>query len=369
MTALVADLIAGSDALAAACARLGAAPRLALDTEFVRERTYLAELALVQLGDGTEIHLVDPTARMDVAPLVGVLGNAGCTKVLHAARQDVEVLLPLLGAPLAPVLDTQVAAALLGLPAQVGYADLVARELGVQLEKGQARTDWLRRPLSPQQLDYAADDVRYLLPLAARLEERLDALGRNAWLAEECAALADSRLYRVDPAEAWQRFKGTEQLRPAEQVRLRSLARWREERAQRRNLPRSWVLADDAVREIARVAPRDLGQLKDLRVLPDSAATKLGGEIFQALERAAGEPLDGIEQRNEGRPSPEEQALQKRLGDALRAAAARLELAPEVLATQKDLRRLVKGERDVPPLRGWRRTAVGDVLLETLAKG
>lgn len=365
MTALVAD----TDFLADACARLAAAPRLALDTEFVRERTYLAELALVQLGDGAEIHLVDPVARMDVAPLVELLGNAGRTKVLHAARQDIEVLLPLLGAPLAPVLDTQVAAALLGLPAQVGYADLVAREIGVQLAKGQARTDWLRRPLTPQQLEYAADDVRYLLPLADRLEERLAELGRAEWLAEECAALADPRLYRVDPTEAWQRFKGTEQLRPAEQVRLRSLARWREERALRRNLPRSWVLADDSVREIARVAPRDVTQLRDLRVMPDSAAGKLGAEILEALERAAGEPLDGIEQRNDGRPTPEEQALQKRLADALRTIAARLELAPEVLATQKDLRRLVKGDRDAPPLRGWRRAAVGDALLEVLSKG
>jgi ribonuclease D len=365
VTALVAD----TGILADACARLAAAPRLALDTEFVRERTYLAELALVQLGDGSEIHLVDPVARMDVAPLVALLGNAGRTKVLHAARQDVEVLLPLLGAPLAPVLDTQVAAALLGLPAQVGYADLVARELGVQLAKGQARTDWLRRPLTPQQLEYAADDVRYLLPLAERLEERLDALGRAEWLAEECASLADPRLYRVDPAEAWQRFKGTEQLRPAEQVRLRSLARWREERALRRNLPRSWVLADDAVREIARVAPRDLAQLRDLRVMPDSAAGKLGAEILEALERAAGESLEGIEQRNDGRPTPEEQALQKRLAETLRATAARLELAPEVLATQKDLRRLVKGERDVPPLRGWRRAAIGEPLADVLSKG
>lgn len=365
MTALVAD----SATLEQACARLAASPRLAIDTEFVRERTYLAELALVQLGDGAEIHLVDPVARMDVAPLVGLLGNADRTKVLHAGRQDVEVLLPLLGRPLAPVLDTQIAAALLGMPAQIGYADLVARELGVQLEKGQARTDWLRRPLKPEQLVYAADDVRYLLPLAARLEERLDALGRSAWLAEECSAMADPRLYRVDPAEAWQRFKGTEQLRPAEQLRLRALARWREERAQRRNLPRSWVLADDAVREIARVPPRDLAQLRDLRVMPDSAAGKLGGEILEALARAAGESLDGIEQRNDGRPTPEEQALQKRLADALRATASRLEVAPEVLATQKDLRRLVKGERDVPPLRGWRRETVGEPLLEVLAKG
>ncbi len=362
-------LVDDTDSLARACAALAASPRLAVDTEFVRERTYLAELALVQLGDGREIHLVDPVARMDVAPLVELLGNAGRTKVLHAGRQDVEVLLPLLGGPVAPVLDTQLAAALLGFPAQVGYADLVARELGVQLAKGQARTDWMRRPLSGQQLEYAADDVRFLLPLADRLQERLAAKGRLEWLAEECAALADPRLYRADPAEAWQRFKGIEQLKPAEQVRLRTLARWREERARRRNLPRAWVLTDEAVREIARVPPRDVAQLQRLRVMPESAAAKLGGEILDALAQAEGASADGIEQRFDGRPTPEEQALAKRLADRARAVAAALEVAPEVLVTQKDVRRLVRGERDVPPLRGWRAHVVGAELLDELARG
>lgn len=365
MTTLVAD----TQTLARVCDSLTESPRLAVDTEFVRERTYLAELALVQLGDGTTIHLVDPIARMQIEPLVALLGNAGRTKVLHAARQDVEVLLPVLGAPVAPVLDTQVAAALLGFPAQVGYAELVARELGVQLEKGQARTDWTRRPLSARQLEYAADDVRYLLPLADRLQERLDAKGRLDWLAEECAALADPRLYRADPTDAWQRFKGIEQLKPAEQVRLRSLARWREERAQRRNLPRAWVLADDAAREIARVPPRDLAALKALGVMPESAAAKLGAEIVEALERAAGEPLEGIEQRFDGRPTPEEQALAKRLSERLRTVAQQTEVAAEVLATQKDVRKLVRGDRDVPPLRGWRADVIGAALLDELQRG
>jgi ribonuclease D len=365
----VTTLVDDTDTLARTCDALAASPRLAVDTEFVRERTYLAELALVQLGDGREIHLVDPVARMDVAPLVELLGNAGRTKVLHAARQDVEVLLPLLGAPVGPVLDTQVAASLLGFPAQVGYADLVARELGVQLAKGQARTDWIRRPLSPQQLEYAADDVRYLLPLADRLQERLAQKGRLDWLAAECAALEDPRLYRVDPAEAWQRFKGVEQLRPAEQVRLRALARWREERAQRRNLPRAWVLSDEGVREIARVPPRDVAQLKQLRVMPESAATKLGGEILDALAHAAGEPVEGIEQRFDGRPTPEEQARTRRLAERLRAVATEAEVAPEVLATQKDLRKLTRGERDVPPLRGWRAGVIGAALLDELQRG
>lgn len=366
---MTSSLVADTDSLAAVCASLAPHARLALDTEFVRERTYLADLALVQLCAGAAVHLVDPLARMDLAPLVELLGNAGRTKVLHAGRQDLEVLLPLIGAPLAPVLDTQIAAALLGLPPQVGYADLVARELDVKLEKGQARTDWSRRPLTSAQLVYAADDVRYLLPLAERLEERLLARDRLEWLREDCAALADPKLYRADPGEAWQRFKGIESLRPAEQRRLRALARWREERAQRRNLPRSWVLADDAAREIARTAPRDVAAIRALDVMPDGAVTKLGPEILEALATAATASLEGIEQRFDARPTPEEQALAKRLGDRLKAVAASLEMAPEVLATQKDLRRLVRGERDVPPTRGWRRAVIGEALLSVLDAG
>lgn len=359
-------LVADSDSLALACDALAALPRLALDTEFVRERTYVAELSLVQLGGPGTVHLVDPLADADLAPLVALLGNPGRTKVLHAGRQDLEVLLPLTGTPAAPVLDTQIAAALLGMPAQIGYGDLVGRELGVVLAKGQARTDWSRRPLSAAQLEYAADDVRYLLPLAERLEERLARQGRSAWLAEECAALADPQLYRVDPESAWQRFKGIEALPPPEQLRLRSLARWREARAQRRNLPRAWVLADDAAREIARVAPGDVPAIKSLRVMPDGAVDKLGAEILEALAQAARDSAEGLVQRLEGRPTPEEQARAKRLGEKLRSVAQAVGVAPEILATQRDLRKLARGERDVAPLRGWRREVIGEALVQAL---
>jgi ribonuclease D len=346
--------IADAAALAAALERLARSDRLALDTEFLRERTYLAELALVQLGDGTEVALVDPLAGLDLGALAGLLTAPGTTKVLHAARQDVEVLLPLTGVPLAPLLDTQLAAALLGMPAQVGYADLVARELGHALEKSQARTDWTRRPLSAAQLEYAADDVRFLLPLAARLEDRLAALGRLAWLAEDCARLVSPALYRNDAADAWQRLKGVESLPPAEQQRIRTLAAWREARAQRRNLPRGWVLADEGLRLIARQAPRDLEALRVLGALPPTAVDKLGPEILAALAEARALPLDGIVQRPDQRPDADEQARTRRLAAEVKAISQELSLAPEVLATQKDLRRIARGEGAASALSGWR---------------
>ncbi len=361
-------LITASSELASAAARFATSARLALDTEFLRERTYVAELALVQLGDGTSVELVDPLADLDLGPLAALLTDAALPKVLHAGRQDVEVLLPLTRTPVAPLIDTQIAAALLGHAAQIGYADLVERELGQVLEKSQARTDWTRRPLSQAQLEYAADDVRWLLPLAERLEERLAARGRLEWLREDCRALADAELYRVRPGDAWQRLKGIETLPPREQQRLRVLAAWRETEALRRNLPRGWLLADEALRAIARAAPRDVAALQALDVMATSAAGKLGPGILAEIARAATLDLDGIVQRTEGRPSQDERALTRRLTERVRAIATALELAPEVLATQRDLKRMAHGEAPAVVLGGWRVGILAEPLAAELAR-
>lgn len=372
------SLLRDQAALDALAARLQGAPRLALDTEFVREKTYTAELALIQVSDGTEPQLVDPVAGLDLGGFLSCLADAGCTKVLHAARQDLEVLAPLLGGTLAPVLDTQVAGALVGHPPQAGYGELVQKELGITLEKGQARTDWLRRPLSTAQLHYAADDVRHLLPLAGRLLSRLGELGRLAWLAEETRSLAALPL-TVDPTQAWQRLKGIESCPPREQARARALAEWREARAQRRNLPRSWVLQDDALREMARRGAHDLEDLRRLRMLQDKTLDKLGPEILEALARGEAASLEGLVQRQDTRPTPEEKALAARLADVVKGTAAQLALAPEVLATQRELRALARptthamadaddrstaGVSDLPCLCGWRRAVIGERLLE-----
>ena len=362
-------LIVDGAALVAASGQLAQAPRIALDTEFMRERTYFAELAFVQLADPERIVLVDPLADMDLAPLTALLKAPAQTKVLHAARQDIEVLLPLTGAPLGPVLDTQLAAALLGYPPQVGYGDLVKRELDQVLEKGHARSDWTRRPLSEAQLAYAADDVRWLLPLAARLEEKLDGLGRLEWLREDLAQLADPSIYVLAPADAWQRFKAIEALPPKEQLRLRALAAWREARAVRRNLPRGWVLADDAARTIARAAPTDLVALKSLDIMAPATADKLGAEILAVLAEAETQPLDGLVQRQDTRPSATEQALARALSEQMKQVASGLGIAPEVLAPQRELRRLAQGEAVETVLSGWRLAHLGEPLRTVLGRG
>ena len=338
---------------------------LALDTEFVRERTYYPRLCLIQAAIGGDIVLIDVLAIADGGALAPVLTDPGRQKILHAARQDIEALLPLTGAPLAPVFDTQQAAALLGFPAQIGYAELVRQLLGVELAKGHARTDWSRRPLSPEQLAYAADDVRYLPAIAAALEERLAAAGRRAWFDEESAALRDIALYRVEPAEAWRRLKGLERLDNAAFSAARALAAWRERRAMARNLPRGWVLPDAAIHQLAQSRPRTREQLSHANAVPPGTAARAADELIAVIAAAPDDapPRDAAEA---GRPDALELRLEKALQKELVAIAGELDIQPEILATRRELAALARGARDLSVLAGWRRDVVGERLLAVL---
>lgn len=358
-------LIDEAAALADTFGRLDPDMRWALDTEFVRERTYYARLCLVQVAVGNEMLLVDPLRVGDDELLRRFLAGSRQPRVVHAARQDIEVLLPLTGEPLAPLFDTQLAAALLGFPSQVGYGELVRQLLGVELKKGHARTDWAARPLKLEQLDYAADDVRYLLPVAEELESRLDAAGRLDWLAQECALLADPGLYSTAPGDAWRRLKGLERMRPEEFGVACALAAWREEAAMRRNLPRGWILPDDALRDVARLQPDSASGLRRVASLPGGPGYRLADELLEQVRNARTAPPPAIPLAVE-RLAPEQQAAVRRLQDALQAVAAETGIGAEVLATRRDLTAIVRGARDVAPLTGWRREVVGNRLLAAL---
>src|SRR6202051_72305 len=256
-------IVTTSPALAELAAELDSCDHIGLDTEFLRERTYRAELCLVQLSSRSDACCVDPLALPDLTPLARMLTAPGITKVMHASRQDVEVLFPIAGL-VRPVFDTQIAAALTGLPAQVGYGELVRRLLGKDLAKSHTRTDWSRRPLSPEQIEYALDDVRYLLPLAARLQEQLEHLGRLDWLSEELAALEDAGALTIEPDNAWLRIKGLRDLDPARARLARILAAWRERCAVEFNRPRGWILDDTVLREIVLQVPRTLQALAQI---------------------------------------------------------------------------------------------------------
>jgi ribonuclease D len=337
---------------------------IGLDTEFLRERTYRAELCLVQLSSSSDALCVDPLALSDLTPLGTMLTSLSVTKVMHASRQDVEVLYPIAGL-VRPVFDTQIAAALTGLPAQVGYGELVRRLLGKELAKSHTRTDWSRRPLSPEQIEYALDDVRYLLPLKTHLEEQLERSGRMEWLAEELRALEDTRNISPDPADAWLRIKGLRSLDPARERLARVLAAWRERRAIERNRPRGWILDDAAIRDIVMQVPRSIEALAAIPEFPAGVLKHCGAELLDCIRSAeVPNPPPAINMRT--RPDPVKTALVKKLGALNQTVAADLGLSPEVLATRRDLELLAEGRRDVGVLRGWRRDVVGTRMLAAL---
>ena len=268
---MTSDLIATDAALADLCRALEGSEWIALDTEFLRERTYYARLCLIQIGAPGIVACIDPLALEQLEPLHALLENPDLRKVLHAARQDLEVFNDLRGVVSAPLFDTQIAAAYLGYDDQIGYAALVTAITGVTLDKTHTRTDWSARPLSAAQHRYAEDDVRYLMPVYEALHERLDAAGRLAWVTDDCARLSEPALYANDPAEAWRRLRGGAELPAANQQMLRALAAFRELTAQARNLPRGWVLRDEVLFELARLAPQKHAELASIRGLEDGA--------------------------------------------------------------------------------------------------
>jgi ribonuclease D len=357
-------IIDKADALTTFAAKVAHGPELALDTEFMREKTYRAELCLVQVAHAGEAVCIDPLALPDIAPLAPALTAAGVVKIMHAARQDLEVLLPAVGL-VRPVFDTQIAASLAGFPAQIGYAELARRLLGVELDKAHTRTDWARRPLSAAQQEYALDDVRHLPAMRASLLATLDSRKRLAWLEEELATLDNADALRVAPEDAWKKVKGLPALDGQRQQLAQSLAAWRERRAAERNRPRGWILDDVSLREIVLRLPASQNALAALPEMQESVVRKCGEELLE-LVRAAGiaDPPPPLPRRE--RPDPALLATAKRLAEIAAGIAGELEIGPEVLATRRELEKLAAGRQDVSLLRGWRADVIGKKLLSAL---
>jgi ribonuclease D len=357
-------LIATADALAATLERWRETPWLAVDTEFVREDTYFAELCLVQLGDGVTQVCVDALA-VDLAPLWAFLQQARPLKVLHSASQDLELFVQRGGDCPRPLFDTQVAAALLGHGEQLGYAALVERRLGHKVDKSLSRTDWSKRPLSEAQLTYAADDVRHLGAMYPALRAELEQRGRLAWLEAECARMTEAGRYRPDPATAWRGIKGLGRLAPAEQHVAARLARWREEEAIRRNRPRRWILEDVPVCQIASRKPATLAALSEI----EGVSAKLVQRAGEALLALAQEPVaDAAPLVVEAAYTAAQKAQIQGLLDLLRTRAQAEEVAPTMIATRSDIERLVRegAGAAIPLLSGWRRELLGNELLAKL---
>lgn len=353
------DIIRDSAALADLGHSLSAAEWAALDTEFVRERTYFAHLCLIQIATPQWLVLVDPLAITDITALLDALALP-FGKVWHAARQDLEVFHDIDGRVPAPAFDSQIAAAFLGHDDQIGYAALVQAMLGVTLDKTHTRTDWARRPLSPEQLRYARDDVRYLAELYPLLMEQLEARGRRGWFEQECTRLTDPAVYRSEPDQAWRRLKGGGRLPPAAQQVLRELAAWRERQARERNLPRGWVLRDAQLLEIARRQPDSLARLREVAELDDRALHRMGEALLECI--TAGQQAEPQALWTRAVPTEAQTKLAARMSIELKTVAAEQELAPALLATRRDIERLARGEPVSTLLTGWRGELLGERL-------
>lgn len=357
--------------LDASLAALAQSPFIAIDTEFLREKTYFPKFCLLQMAHDDYCALIDVLALPSLEPLMKFLDSEVRVKVLHAAHQDLEVLALANGAangvPLMPIsgpfFDTQIAAAFLDMPANIGYADLVQRRLNLTLDKGQSRTDWSRRPLSSEQLKYAAADVIYLAQIYHDLQRELANIERAAWLSEEVSQLQNPKLYATDPVDAWQRMRGLEQLHPEQRAVAKALAAWREQRAVVKDLPRSWVLADDVLRQIAERLPTTVEQLAEVRGIPRSLAEKRGDELLGIME--AGKANSANEKpASDFRPSATQQKNIRSLMDLVRKHAARLRVTPERLATRRDIESLVYSGRKGVFASGWRNETFGAELLK-----
>jgi ribonuclease D len=353
--------------------RLRDSDRLAIDTEFMGEDSYSPRLEIVQIATEDVLAILDRRAVATLAHFLDLLTDPRVLKIVHAGRQDLEIFSVEAGATPTPVFDTQVAAAMVGYGSQIGYAQLVRQVLGVSLEKTETFTNWAQRPLTPEQIQYAADDVRYLFALHAHLAERLEALGRTEWAKEEFR-----RLQAVTGEEAraphlrYQRIRGWEGLKPRARGVLRELAIWREKEAQKHDRPRGRILRDEILLEIARRAPTTVERLRGLRGVQSSHLERYADALVSAVERGLQVPdrdLPPAEKRP--RIDPESAGLADLLGTALKVRAVEASISPQLLASASDLElfALERGRGQagkLPIMQGWRRELAGEHLLRVL---
>ena len=357
-----------TEELAAFCIRAAQAPYVTIDTEFLRERSYYAKLCLLQMAipgpdgpDSGDAVLVDPIAGdMSMAPLYDLLRDPSTVKVLHAARQDLEIFYIEGQALPQPLFDTQIAAMVCGFGEQVGYETLVRKVAKASLDKTSRFTDWSRRPLSDAQKTYALADVTHLRLIYEHLSQRLTETGRQGWVEEELAVLTDPATYVVHPDDAWRRIR-TRSNSPRFLAVVQALARFREEHAQSRNIPRSRVMKDDALLELASTRPTSIDELGRARLLLREARRgEIADGILAAVREAMALPGEAL-------PKPEPDRGQMNVNPALadllrvllKAKAEEAGVAQKLIASAEDLDGLAAGRRDMPALKGWRRDLFG----------
>jgi ribonuclease D len=361
------DLITTTESLSRLCTALSDETFITVDTEFMRESTYWPDLCLIQVAGEKVNGLIDPLAPgIDLKPFFALMNDAGVLKVFHAARQDIEIMVHRASIVPHPVFDTQIAAMVCGFGDQVGYEAIVRRLAKAQIDKSSRFTDWSRRPLSDKQLAYALADVTHLRVVYESLKQELDRTGREHWLREEMDILTNPATYRTEPEDAWKRIKV--RLRSKKQLGvLMEVAAWREREAREKNVPRSRVLKDDAIAEIATQTPQTREALNQLRALPKGMAnSRLGDAVLKAVAAGLARDAKSLPQPDAGHDDMSEaaQAAAEVLKLALKVVCEQEGIAPKLVASSSDIDAVAESDAaDVPLLHGWRRELFGETAL------
>lgn len=332
--------------------------QLGIDTEFMRESTYFAQLCLTQISTPDEIWCVDPLSGHEQDAFWKELLTHDW--VVHSARQDIEVIYQLAGAMPVSIFDTQVAAGLLGLPPQMGYAGLVKELFDVEIHKSHTRADWSKRPLRDEYLEYAAEDVEYLLRGCEILAERLEGKGRLDWAREDSRWLLDPSLYDISGADAINRLKGARNFRGRKRDAASRLAAWREAEAIKRDRPRQWIMRDNVLLDIAHNLPSTEDEMANLQGIPPKLVNRVGKQLLEAIEASAQDEKGYQPPRP---PDEEQKALLKEMQARVAACAEQLDIAAETVASKRELSAvIISGSRDSRVFNGWRAGIVGDDL-------
>jgi ribonuclease D len=359
------DLITTTDELAAVCSRMATHPFVTVDTEFLRETTYYPLLCVAQMASPAEAVVIDALATdIDLAPFFALMANEKIIKVFHAARQDIEIVWNMAKTIPHPIVDTQVAAMVLGYGDSISYDQLVQRITGDTLDKSHRFTDWTRRPLSDAQIAYAVSDVTHLRDVYLKLATDLEKQARSNWVEAEMDVLTSPETYRADPERAWERLKSRVR-KPKELAILIEVAAWREREAQNRDVPRGRVIKDEVIGDIAVQAPTTIERLGHLRSLPKGfERSRWGEQIIDAVKRGIERDHKTLPRLDRFRPAANGAAIVELLKVLLRMTAERHGVAAKVIATVDDLDRIAADdEADVPAMKGWRRELFGDKAL------
>jgi len=351
------------------CNKIQQAPWIALDTEFLREKTYYPVFCLLQIATPEWVVCVDPIALPDLSELFSVINDPKIVKVLHSCRQDLEIFYQITGEVTYPVFDTQIAAPLLGFQENPGYAMLVSNFLNVNLSKAHTRTDWSVRPLSEDQIQYAADDVIYLCKIYTKMCEQLEELGRLDWLDKDFEALKNKELYQISPINAWLKVKGRKRLTGKQLSIVQVLTEWRERTAQAENRPKNWLVRDDLMLELAKLQPSTVEELAKIRSINERSVKRYGRVICKLIDEAKNSsPIPMTDKNKSAKKTANQEAILDVLTAVVRMRADENSLNPMILAGRKDLEKLLFEEEDNLILSGWRYSMVGKEL-QGLLKG